>query len=91
MEQPGIHQDSPAWLFFVHTAFAISVGLMGLGIWMLPVDLWIKGYFVMGLFFTIGSTITLSKTLRDAHENSKLVNRLKEVKTEKLLNEYALK
>ena len=91
MEQPGIQQDSPAWLFFVHAAFVIAVALMGVGIYLLPVTMWIKGYFAMGLFFTIGSTITLTKTLRDHHESSRLVNRLKDVKTEKLLSEYELR
>ncbi len=85
------HQESPAWLFFVHVAFALSLFLTGLGIYMLPVSLWIKGYLMMGLCFTVGSTVTLCKTLRDQHENRKLVNRLNEVKTEKILNEYVLK
>jgi len=88
MEQPGIHEDSAGWIFFVHLAFAISVGLMCAGIYALPVDLWIRGYLAMGLFFTISATITLSKTLRDRHESEKLVNRLKHVKTEKLLHEF---
>ena len=90
MEQPTIHQDSPAWLFFVHAAFAVSLFLMCLGIYHLPVSPWVKGYFAMGLFFTVGSTVTLSKTLRDQHEARKLVNRLNEVKTEKLLNDYTV-
>ena len=91
MEQPAMHQDTPAWLFFVHVAFALSLFLTGMGIYMLPVSLWIKGYLLMGLLFTVGSTITLCKTLRDQHEDRKLVNRLNEVKTEKILNEYVLK
>ena len=90
MEQPTIHQDSPAWFFYVYLAFAVSTTLMCLGIYLLPVSLWIKGYFVMGLFFTIGSTVTLSKTLRDQHENRKMVNRINEVKTEKILSEYTM-
>jgi hypothetical protein len=52
------------------------------------VDLWIRGYLAMGLFFTVSSTVTLSKTLRDRHESERLVNRLKSVKTERLLHEY---
>ena len=34
----------------------------------MPVELWIKGYLIMGLFFTIGSSFTLSKMIRDRHE-----------------------
>jgi hypothetical protein len=90
MGQPSMNQDSAAWLFFVHAAFAASLFLTCLGIYHLPVTLWVKGYFAMGLFFTVGSTITLSKTLRDQHEARKLVNRIDEVKTEKLLNDYSM-
>lgn len=91
MEQPTISQDSAGWVFFVHAGFAIALGLMCLGIYLLPVSLWIKGYFVMGLFFTVGSTLTLSKTLRDQHEARKLVNRIQEVKTERILKDFDLK
>ncbi len=88
MEQPALHQDTRAWVVFVHFAFALSLGMTGIGIYVLPVGLWIKGYLAMGLFFTVGSTITLSKTLRDQHEGRKLVSRLDAFKTEKLLNEF---
>jgi len=86
-----MHQDSPGWVFYAYAAFGTAVGLMGAGISVLPVDLWIKGYFVMGLFFTVGSTITLSKTLRDLHEHRKLVNRVRDAKTERILNEFETK
>ena len=90
MEDPRLHEDSPGWIFYVHASFAISVTLMCIGIYVLPVGLWIKGYLAMGLFFTIGSTVSLAKTMRDQHEARKLVNRINEVKTEKILNDYSL-
>jgi hypothetical protein len=40
-----------------------------LGIYYMPIDLWIKGFIIMGLFFTVGSTFTLAKTIRDRHES----------------------
>ena len=81
-------RDSAAWLFFVRAAFGISLASTITGLLYLPVDLWVKGYMAMGLFFTIGSTITLSKTLRDEHEAKRLLNRIAEAKTSKLLKEY---
>jgi hypothetical protein len=42
----------------------------------------------MGTLFTVGSSITLSKTMRDEHEASKIINRIKDVKTEKILKEF---
>jgi len=91
MEQPTLAQDSPAWIAFTYIAFFIALSLMVVGIYLLPVDLWMKGYLGMGLFFTVGSTITLSKTLRDEHEARKFVNRVHEAKTEKMLTDLDLK
>ncbi len=91
METPTLHQDSPGWLFFVHVCFALSLVLTATGIYVLPVNLWIKGYLGMGLCFSIGSTITLCKAVRDQHEHRKLINRLSDAKTEKLLHEYHIK
>jgi hypothetical protein len=90
MENPSISQQSPGWVAFVHISFALSVILMTIGICYLPVDLWIRGYLGMGLFFCISSTITLSKTLRDEHESKKIVNKIAEVKTERILKEFDL-
>ena len=91
MDVPTLGQDTAAWRAFVSVSFAISLGLMVVGIWVLPVVLWIKGYLAMGLFFMVSSTLTLSKTLRDQHEAQKIVNRVSEAKTERLLKEFDLK
>lgn len=85
--EPKLHEDSPSWIFFVHAAFVIALAAMVIGIWLLPDALWIKGYLAMGLFFTVSSTITLSKTVRDNHEAKKLYHQIAEVKTEQLLKE----
>jgi hypothetical protein len=90
MEQPTLNQDTPAWVFFTQASFVMALMAMVGGIWILPVVLWIKGYLLMGLFFTVSSTITLSKTMRDSHESKKIVNRLTEVKTERMLKEFDL-
>lgn len=90
MEQPTLNQDTPAWVFFTQISFVMALVAMVGGIWILPVVLWIKGYLLMGLFFTVSSTITLSKTMRDSHESKKIVNRLTEVKTERMLKEFDL-
>ncbi|MGB2246064.1 MAG: YiaA/YiaB family inner membrane protein [Alcanivorax sediminis] len=88
MDESTIQRHSSGWLFYVKASFAISLGLMVLGIVWLPTDLWIKGYLVMGCMFVVGSTITLAKTLRDDHEARRLINRISDAKTERLLKEY---
>ena len=80
--------NSPGWLYFVKASFGASVIGMLAGIMFLPADLHVKGFFAMGTLFLIGSTFTLSKTIRDEFEGSKLVNRIADAKTEKILKEY---
>ncbi len=88
MENPVINQNTAAFRFQVWTSFALSFGLMLVGICYLPVDLWIKGYLMMGTVFTVASCFTLAKTLRDDHEAGKLINRITGAKTERILKEY---
>lgn len=89
MEDLTPTRHSSGWLLYVKAAFAVSLGLMLLGIFWLPADLWIKGYLSMGLMFAIGSSITLSKTIRDDHEAKRMINRISEAKAERLLKEFA--
>jgi hypothetical protein len=91
MDRPAISENSPAWMAFVWISFSISVFLMSAGIYHLPVELWVRGYMAMGLFFCVGSCFTLAKTLRDNHEGRKLINRVSEVKTERMLHDFELK
>ncbi|RZL38397.1 MAG: hypothetical protein EOP00_28570 [Pedobacter sp.] len=78
-------------MFQVWASFLLSGFLTVSGIYFLPCDLWVKGYMLMGLVFTIGSTFSLAKTIRDNEESRKLVNRIVDAKTEKLLTEFEYK
>lgn len=60
--------NTPQWTFFAWASFISAAILMSVGVWHLPVEVWIKGYFAMGAFFLTGSTFTLSKTMRDNQE-----------------------
>lgn len=89
MNKHGLHQDhSQAWIAQTWLAFILSIGATSIGILYLPVDNWVKGYMGMGLIFTIGSTISLTKTQRDLYEAKKLTSRLDEAKVEKILAEH---
>lgn len=88
MEQPGMSQDSAAWIGFTQVAFIVAMVGMVIGICYLPVEIWVRGYLGMGLFFAVSSTVVLSKTMRDQHEARKLVYKINEVKAERILKEY---
>jgi hypothetical protein len=85
----SIRLDSPGWVFFVKVSFACAIGGMVFGIVMMEqLEVWLRGYLVLGTLFLVGSTFTLSKTMRDEFEASKLINKLAQARTEKLLKEY---
>ena len=60
------------------------------GIIFMPVDIWIKGYLSMGTLFTIGSTFSLAITMRDQHEAQKLIHKISNAKTEKMLKDFEI-
>ncbi|MEM1055939.1 MAG: YiaA/YiaB family inner membrane protein [Bacteroidota bacterium] len=84
-KDPDLHRDSPGWRAFVIISFACAVIAMGVGISLLPVEPWVRGYVAMGALFLTGSSFTLAKTLRDDHEATKWLNRVKDAKTERMI------
>ncbi|MEM8964451.1 MAG: YiaA/YiaB family inner membrane protein [Acidobacteriota bacterium] len=87
--QPAdLQHNSGAWVAFTKLSFALAFGATLIGIWLMPVDLWIRGYLVMGIIYTVGSSFSLAKTLRDEHESAKLLNRITNAKTAKILRQY---
>ena len=75
-------QDTSAWRFQVVAAFAVALGLTTIGVFYLPVTIWVKGYLMMGLYFTVSSAFGLAKSLRDAHESTRIVNKISEAQYE---------
>lgn len=81
--------NSTSWLFFVKLTFGISIAAMIAFIFFMSGDLLTKGYLALNTLFIVSATIMMSKTLRDEHEASKLVNKISEAKTNKILKEYS--
>ncbi len=79
---------SSAWIAQTWISFVASIGATTLGLMIMPVNFWMKGYMGMGLLFSVGSTISLSKTIRDVEESKRIINRVDEAKLEKLLAEH---
>jgi hypothetical protein len=84
---PQAVQNSVAWVTFTYASFLASLAMVVGGILFLPVDVWVKGYFAMGVVLLVQACITLTKTIRDEHEGKRLVNRIEDAKTERLLME----
>jgi hypothetical protein len=83
----NVQPHSGAWVTFTYASFAASAFMVGIGVFFLPIDLWMKGYLTMGIVMLIQTSVTLTKTVRDVHESGKLVNRIEDAKAERLLME----
>jgi len=86
---PNAQNHSASWVTFTYVSFGAALLMVAVGIFFLPLDVWIKGYLAMGVVLLIQSCITLTKTMRDVHEGEKLVNRIEDAKAERLLMEAA--
>lgn len=85
-QAPSTHTS--AWIAQTWLAFLMSIAAMVIGIYLLPINGWMKSYLGMGYIFSLSSTISLSKTTRDIEESKRIVSRVDEAKLERLLAEY---
>jgi hypothetical protein len=79
---------SSAWVIQTWLSFALAFGVTLMGIWFLPVDGWMKAFLGMGTLFTVGSTFSLAKTVRDQHEADSLRKRIDDARVSRLIAEH---
>src|SRR6266403_3853183 len=85
----NVQPHSGAWVTFTYASFSASAFMVAIGVYFLPLDLWIKGYLAMGIVMLVQSCVTLTKTVRDMHESGKLVNRIEDAKAERILMDFS--
>jgi hypothetical protein len=81
----GFMKHSSAWVSFSYASFGLAAFMLALGIYMMPLDLWGKGYLAMGILMLVQTVVNLTKTMRDNQESEKLLRKVEDAKTEKLL------
>lgn len=82
---PQATQHSSAWISFTYASFVGAALMVGVGVFFMPIDIWLKGYLAMGIVMLVQSAVTATKTARDRHETRRLVNRIEDAKAERLL------
>jgi hypothetical protein len=82
---PQNQTHSGAWVAFNYANVAIALGMTVGGVLFLPLDVWIKGYLLMGIAMLLSSAISVTKTIRDVQESARLLNKIEDAKTEQLL------
>lgn len=80
-----VQKDSEAWKLFTMISFGIAASMMAGGIYFLEASFAAKGFYAMSALMLVHTSISITKTLRDAEEAKRLINKLEDAKTEKLL------
>ncbi|RCK44486.1 hypothetical protein TH25_19735 [Thalassospira profundimaris] len=81
----NLMKHSSAWVTFSYVSFGFSAFMLIIGLYMMPIDLWGKGYLTMGILMLVQTTVNVTKTLRDNQEADKLIRRVDDARTEKLI------
>ena len=69
-------------------SFGVSTLSVLIGAAYLPVDPWVRAFLALGLLYTVTSSFTLAKCLRDQQEASAVWSRIDEARLERLLSEH---
>jgi hypothetical protein len=85
MNNTYLPKDTGAWRMFTIASFGIAAAMMAGGIYFMEASFAAKGFYAMAAIMLVHTSITITKTLRDAEEANRFMNKLEDAKTEKLL------
>ena len=61
--------------------------MMAGGVYFMEASFAGKGFYAVAALMLVHTTVSLTKTLRDAEESGKMINKIEDARTEKLLME----
>jgi hypothetical protein len=79
--------NTQAWTMFTIVSFIVAAGMMAGGIYFMEASFAAKGFYAMAAIMLVHTSVSVTKTLRDNQEAAKLINRIEDAKTERLLME----
>ncbi|GII95736.1 hypothetical protein Ssi02_59670 [Sinosporangium siamense] len=69
-------------------SFVVAIGSVALGVIYLPIDPWVRAFFAVSVLYTVTSTFTLAKCVRDRQEIASMASRVDQARLDKLLTEH---
>lgn len=69
-------------------SFGVALASVAIGIVYLPVNPWVRAFLAVGVLYTVTSSFTLSKCIRDRQEIANTANRVDQARLDKLLAEH---
>ena len=84
-------QNNSVYITFNGAAVAAAYVMLGLSLWLAPINLSTKGYWAMGILLLTASLVNLVKFRMEQHLADETVSRIEKAKNEKILSEYVSK
>jgi hypothetical protein len=78
-------KHSDAWTMFTIVSFVVAASMMAGGIYFLEASFAAKGFYAMSALMLVHTAISITKTLRDVEESKRMINKIEDARTEKLL------
>ncbi len=82
-------KSNSVYINFNALGIAVAYAMLGLSIWLAPVDLSTKGFWAMGVFLLTLSLVNFVKYRLDERASQDRVNMIEQAKTERLLTDFA--
>ncbi|MCI5078425.1 hypothetical protein [Oricola sp.] len=81
-------RNNSIYITFNAAAVAAAYVMLGLSLWLAPINIATKGYWAMGVLLLTASLVNLVKFRMDQHIADDTVSRIEQAKNEKILSEY---
>jgi hypothetical protein len=76
------------YIMFNTASVGAAYFMLGLSLWLAPVDLATKGYWAMGILLLTGRLVNLVKYRTDERLSSEMTAKIEKARNEKLISEY---
>ncbi|MEU6893753.1 YiaA/YiaB family inner membrane protein [Streptomyces sp. NPDC046557] len=87
-ETPVKQQNTGAYYGQAVASFAIALAAVGLGIYNMDADGWVRAFIGIAVLYLTTSAFTLAKVIRDRQEVTQIVSRVDQARMEKIMAEY---
>ncbi len=69
-------------------SFAASLLAVGVALWNMPADTWVRAFLAVGVLYVTTSAFNLAKVVRDRQDSSTVLSRVDQARLDKLLAEH---
>ncbi|MEU8523498.1 YiaA/YiaB family inner membrane protein [Streptomyces sp. NBC_01216] len=87
-ETPVKQQNTAAYHLQAVLSFGLALAAVGVGIFNLQADAWVRSFLAIAVLYLTTSAFTLAKVVRDRQEAGQIVSRVDQARLEKLLAEH---